>query len=288
MPRQGEPSNAAGISSLFARDPKTLVMSTARSLELATLLSMLSATLLACSDAGPSSTLPQPPNASATTQDAGIGTGAGSGRPAACQQPPLAAAQVLFVGETFIALTRSIPTFLAEQARQAGAIATDGKYRDGSVSGAELATGALLEQYRRAAAEAPAKLVVMNAGSNDLLFGGRCADGSDARCDELVTAAQALFAEMAEGGVTDVVYFFYPEPKGIGARIKPAMDTLRPQLQSLCETTALVRCHWLDLRPVFEGHPEYTGGDGMYPTYAGSRATANAIWELMGKTCLGA
>lgn len=204
-----------------------------------------------------------------------------------CQQPPLGAEEVLFVGETFIALTRAIPKFVAEQARQAGVIGPDAVYRDSSLSADELTTGAVLEQYRRAAGEHPAKLVLMNAGSTDLLLGGRCVDGLDARCNEVLTATEALFGEMAAGGVTDVVFFFNPDPAGIGARIKTGMDTLRPELQSRCETTALLRCHWLDLRPVFEGHPEYTSGDGMYPTHAGSRATANAIWDRISKRCPG-
>jgi hypothetical protein len=287
MPRQGEPSNAAGISSLFARDPNTAGMSTARSSELAILLSMLSAMLLACSDAAPPVSPPLTPDPRPSmNKDAGMST-MGSGKPPSCPQPHLAADQVLFLGETFIALTRAIPHFVAEQARESGANATTPKYRDGSLSAAELTTGAVLEQYRQANRESPAKLVVMNAGSNDLLFGGRCANGRDARCAEVVTATAALFAEMAEGGVADVVFFFYPEPSGIGARIKPALDTLRPELQSLCETTALLRCHWLDLRPVFEGHPEYIGGDGMYPTLAGSRRVATAIWDRLSQTCLG-
>ncbi|HEX2672789.1 MAG TPA: SGNH/GDSL hydrolase family protein, partial [Polyangiaceae bacterium] len=85
-------------------------------------------------------------------------------------------------------------------------------------------------------------------------------------------------------GVEHVVYFFYGDPVG-NPTLKDGLDLLRPLLQNACGRSA-VPCHWLDLRPVFAGHPEYVGTDGLVFTDAGASAAAAATFAFMQKQCV--
>jgi uncharacterized protein YndB with AHSA1/START domain len=64
------------------------------------------------------------------------------------------------------------------------------------------------------------------------------------------------------------------------------MDALRPLIEDACEKSP-VPCHFLDLRPVFEGrYDEFVQADGLNPTAAGSQATADAIWAILQELCI--
>jgi hypothetical protein len=89
---------------------------------------------------------------------------------------------------------------------------------------------------------------------------------------------------MAEDGVAQVLYVFYPTPLLDGVRER--IDALRPLIQGVCEASP-VPCHFLDLRPTFEGHySEYIQSGGLNPTAEGSQATAAVIWETMLELCV--
>ena len=90
----------------------------------------------------------------------------------------------------------------------------------------------------------------------------------------------------AMDGVKDVLYFFYPDPMGIGADIKAAMDVLRPEMQQLCVSTTAVRCVWVDQRQSWEGHYDKFTSDGIHPTEAGAAASADQIWKAMQDSCI--
>ena len=212
--------------------------------------------------------------------------GAMEPEPGACVKGTVAAGEVVFIGESFIALTNAIPRFTSELARSAGAIGAGDTYRSYAVSGTQLTTGAIPQQFTRAVADGPVKVVLMDGGGNDLLQAGRCQSGFDARCREIVEVVQELFAQMRADGVQDVVYFFYPDPMGIGASIKGAMDILRPEMKKACDEASDVRCVWVDQRESWDGnYDEYTR-DGIHPTDAGSRASAQQIWDAMVANCI--
>lgn len=204
---------------------------------------------------------------------------------ARCQRPGLQASELVFLGDSFLALTRALPDALGRHARETALLGSDDKLRDLSVAAAELSNGDLLSQYRRAAKSAPVKVVILNGGLYDLLLGGRCTQGNDARCAQVGAALSALLSAMSADGVQDVVYLGYPDPAGIGARIKPAMDTLRPQLQKLCEQASPIHCQFLDLRATWNGHAEYSV-DGVHPTSAGADAAAEVLWSTLTRACI--
>jgi hypothetical protein len=118
----------------------------------------------------------------------------------------------------------------------------------------------------------------MDGGGNDCLINN---NGNAA-----LSAATSLFQTMAQNNTQKVVYFFYPDPVGSGfASLKTCLDSLRPQMKAICDGLTSPKCYWLDLREVWNGHPEYTS-DGIHPTTAGSNATGDAIWEVMVENCV--
>jgi lysophospholipase L1-like esterase len=219
----------------------------------------------------------------------GVAPAAGAGgkeKPAdTCVKGQVKASEVVFIGESFVA-AGTIPADTSALARQAGTIGANESYRSYAVSGTQLTTGEIPSQFAQAVADGPVKVVLMDGGGNDLLWGGRCANGVDAGCTEVVTVVQTLFKTMKTDGVKDVVYFFYPDPLGIGASIKDAQDTLRPEMKRACDGAADVRCIWVDQRESWEGHYDTYTSDGIHPTAAGSQASAKQIWEAMVANCV--
>jgi hypothetical protein len=209
--------------------------------------------------------------------------------PSACPATQVTANEVLLIGDSFFATGHRIAAFLEELGRQSGALQPGARYRDNSSlvgnTLALLGTG-IEEQYVTASAESPVGAVIMNGGGADVLIGS---------CDELTPdcplladaadAAQALLSRMAADGVDHVVYAFYPDP--VEAELRGEIDALRPLIAAVCEASA-VPCHWVDLRPVFEGkYDSYVEADGINPTVEGAQAAALAIWETMEQACIG-
>jgi len=101
-----------------------------------------------------------------------------------------------------------------------------------------------------------------------------------------LAAAKTLFQKMGTDGVQKVQYFFYPDPVGSNyASLKTCLDSLRPDMKALCDGLTAPKCYWLDLRTVWNGHPEYTS-DGIHPTDTGSKVTGDAIWAEMVTNCI--
>ncbi|WP_437282202.1 SGNH/GDSL hydrolase family protein [Sorangium sp. So ce375] len=186
--------------------------------------------------------------------------------------------QVAVIGESFIAATHGITQQIEKQAKANGSLADNERYIDNSVSGTTLANDQIPSQYRKAAENGMIKYVLMDGGGNDCLLRG---DG-----DAALAAAKSLFETMEKDNVEKVVYFFYPDPIGNQyASLKSCLDTLRPKMKELCDGLTSPKCYWLDLRPTWNGHNDYTQ-DGIHPTSAGSIATGDAVWEAMEKNCV--
>lgn len=204
-------------------------------------------------------------------------------------QVTVTANHVLVIGDSFFATGHRVAAFLEESARQSGALLPGERYRDGSslLDNTLALLGAGIEQqYATASAESPVGAVLMTGGGADLLLGS--CDELTPDCPLLVAAAdaaQTLLARMADDGVEHVVYAFYPNP--LDAALRAEVDALRPLIASACEASP-VPCHWLDLRPVFEGkYDRYVEDDGINPTPDGAQAAARAIWDTMEQACIG-
>jgi len=208
--------------------------------------------------------------------------------PTSCEASGVTANEVVLLGDSFFAITHGITAFVEDAARQSGVLSPGERYRDfSSVTGNTLALlgNGLADQYAAAAAESPAKVVIMTGGGADVLIGS--CDVISADCPLLVdatNAASALFERMANDGVEHIVYVFYPDP--FDATLRDEVDALRPLLQAACEGSRTA-CHWVDLRPAFAGNEaSYLDSEGTTPTSAGAQASAAAIWAVMQQQCI--
>jgi hypothetical protein len=218
--------------------------------------------------------------------------------------------QVVIVGDSYINwVSHTLPADLASVSGQDG-------WRMYALGGAAMAAGGIAElipaQFEDAVAQDPNIVaVVMDGGGNDVLVadalkypgGGDCKNNeyspSIPVCQEIVKnasdTAHTLWLRMAEVGVRDVVYFWYPTtPVGTiigGGNPNPIGDYSAPIYQKICEgmtkeTNGKLNCYFVDMRPVFDGHPEYFAPTDVHPDPAGSAAMAKAIWERMVKECV--
>jgi len=208
-------------------------------------------------------------------------------------------------------------TFQADMAAQAGE-----NWRFYAVAGASMASGGVQlqlipDQIETAVLADPnIKLVIMDGGGNDILIpaatwigGADCKNNPDAAniqvCRDIVDAAVAKSEQgmdrMVELGIPDVVYFFYPEvPVGtvLGGTAPNAMlHYALPLAKQTCEgaearTGGKLRCHFIDMVPVFEACQAAPPLDGcfaatdIHPNSNGSKAMAEAIWQRMQADCL--
>jgi hypothetical protein len=210
-----------------------------------------------------------------------------------CVKGQVKASEVVFIGTSVIA-AGTTPQETAALARTAGTIGASESYRSYAQVGAELIpTGGttiqtIPSQFMTAASAGAVKVVLMEGGINDLEWGGACAKGADdAACMQLVVTVQTLFKTMKDAGVKEVVYFFYPDPSGsMGAALVDAANTLRPKMKAACDGSTDVHCVWVDLRDSWKDHYAMYTSDGIHPTAAGSKATAQAVWDAMVKNCV--
>ena len=205
-----------------------------------------------------------------------------------CMPTNLAPDDVLILGDVLIELSIFTPQ-LEQAAVKAGILSSGQHFRnDAAAVSSLLATGQFSfdNQYTSARADGPARVIVMDGGATDVL-NGQCAGMLTPDCPAAhaaVNGAEQLFARFAKDGVEHIVYFFYGDPVG-NSGLKDGIDLMRPLLQNACGRS-VVPCHWLDLRPLFAGHPEYVGTDGLVFTDAGATAAAAATFAFMQKQCV--
>jgi lysophospholipase L1-like esterase len=208
--------------------------------------------------------------------------------------------QVVMIGDSYLALSGDVTTQLLRYARGAGALGETEAYRTYYVSGTQMSGGIIgpniPAQFQEAVTADPhVRFVVMDGGGNDILVGNSgCITTQpppgNASCaqtvEDAIAAANALFSKMKAAGVEKVVYFFYPHlPTAGKPYVNETVDYAFPLVEAACDS-APVPCYFVDLRPAFDGHPEYIGPDGIHPTTAGSDVIALLLWEKMQEACI--
>jgi hypothetical protein len=235
------------------------------------------------------------------------GSGGSAGNPS---QPPCEskASQTVIIGDSYI--NWASHTLPADLAREAGET-----WRLYAVGGSSMATGGIAgfipDQFEQALAADPNILfVVMDGGGNDILIpaatwvgGADCKNNANSPtipvCQQIVQAAIdraiKLMDRAASVGVRQVVYFFYPHvPNGTlvgGQNPNAILDYALPIVRSTCEeararTGGKLSCYFVDMIPVFNGHPEYFAPADIHPNATGSAAMAKAIWGAMKSGCV--
>lgn len=217
--------------------------------------------------------------------------------------------QVILMGDSYINwLSHTFPTDLYAEAGQ-----TFRSYAIGAYSMGSGGIGFIPTQFDTAiAADPDIKVIVLDGGGNDVLVpdtvqfpqGASCKNDLNSPnipdCQKIVEkaidTALSLMERVVAQGVTDVVYFFYPHvPEGtlIGGLYPNAiLDYALPRVKAACDgaeamTGGQLRCHFVDLVPVFEGHPEWFAAGDIHPNPAGSQAMAKAVWQKMQDACVG-
>ncbi|HEX5657038.1 MAG TPA: SGNH/GDSL hydrolase family protein [Polyangiales bacterium] len=218
--------------------------------------------------------------------------------------------QVMIIGDSYINWpTHTLPADLAQESGQTG-------WRLEAIGGSAMSSGGIAgfipDQYTASQArDADVHTVVMDGSGNDVLIPditidpfGSCKQDAKAdtlaQCKQIVSASQAtieeLFDQMAADGVRDVVYFWYPHvPTGTllgGAYPNVISDYAKPLIGQTCTSTSVrtngaLRCQFVDMTPVFEGHDDWFFPGDIHPTSEGSAAMAKAIWQVMEDECIG-
>ena len=237
-------------------------------------------------DAGPART----GGTTGMRRDGGPGTGTGgktggtggtagstTTTPGDCQKGQTKGSEVVIMGESFYALSpQYIQNRIQDNARKAGSLGASDTYRNVAVSGQTMNYVATTEWPN--AAKSTVKYVIMDGGGID------CMSSSCSTCPGDFTT---LLGKMATAGVLDVIYTRYPEPgspPGSNTTLKGNLDTLMPKMQTVCEGTTSPRCHWVDLRPVWQTNDVQS--DGLHPTQSGGDHVGDLIWSEMQKDCI--
>jgi lysophospholipase L1-like esterase len=223
-----------------------------------------------------------------------------------CLEKP---SQVVILGDSYVI---AYPDTLLEPriealARADGALGSDETYRNYAVPGTSMGNGQIPSQFNDTAmaADPDIETVIMDGGGNDVLLGpSQCKEpgsSQDQTCKDVVQkgidVAIELYKNMAEAGVKDVVYFFYPHiiDGGLFSGTKPneILDYSYPLIEANCDDAEArlagkLKCHFIDLRTPFEGHTaDYINAfDGVHPTAAGADVIAEEIWNTMKSNCI--
>jgi hypothetical protein len=192
-----------------------------------------------------------------------------------CPHSQVRANEVAWIGDTWVTVPATQYTRVRDYARALEATdLTD--YTIAAAAGAGIA--AITKQYQTAEASATkVKVLIMDGGTWDTIQQG----ATDAVIADVVATFRQLLTQVAaDGTVAHIIYFLCPALAGI-----PGVATLRPLLRQAC-TNSAVPCEFLDLDPLWTGHPEYTASTGFQATEAGAIVIADAIWSVMQDNCI--
>ncbi len=194
---------------------------------------------------------------------------------------------VMVIGDSYFAMSGEIVRALENEARNAGILGANDRFRNNPVSGATLANNGIPSQYKNGISSGKVKYVIMDGGGNDCLQGWSSPPYNENTpfIKNATDAVTNLLKDMKNDGVVKVFYLFYPNPNGDLNGLKGKLDALRPIMQATVANAAIKpETYFFDIRPAWDGHlSEYTLPDGIHPTTAGSVATAKAMWAEMQK-----
>lgn len=244
------------------------------------------------------------------SSDAGVDAGSTTTIRPPCLQD---SNQIVMIGDSYVNwITHTFPT---DMNTTSGLTIAD--FAVGGTSMGSGGIGLIPPQFDSALLTHPNILaVIMDGGGNDILVpdtvqfpnGGDCKNlgtqsPSISDCQAIVQkaldAGTKLFMHMAESGVKDAMYFFYPHvPTNTWLATDPngMLDYALPKIKAACDgayqasiqlnPAKPIRCHFVDMVPVFDGHPEYFASGDLHPNSTGSKAMAEAVWAKMKQDCV--
>jgi lysophospholipase L1-like esterase len=252
----------------------------------------------------------------ANTAGAAGSGGAGSDTKNPCVTKP---SEIVLIGDSYITGYNGSPALQPAL----GMVNPDAaKWRNYAIAGISMQAGGLPllpppgvmyipDEFTEAVnADKDIKVVVMDGGGNDALIppagspAANCKNdtmaGTNPACQQLVAAtlktADTLMQKMADAGVKNVVYFWYPHIPGgaLGGTDPNAInDYAAPLVKMGCEgtlskTSGKMSCVFIDLRmPFGDNYAMTIVSDGVHPTQAGQMILANQIINTMKSNCIG-
>ena len=197
-----------------------------------------------------------------------------------CAHAQVNANEVLWIGDSWILIPGGQTTRVRDLARAAGAIGPNDSYVIGAAPATTMPT--IAGQYdTQEAGATKVKVLIMDGGTWETIQASNAGTSISAAASGAGSAFSQHLAKVAsDGTVEHVVYFIPPELSTI-----PGVAELRPLVKQACEQSTVL-CHFLDLNPLWTGHPEYTGAGAFLPTDAGAVVLADAIWALMQQNCI--
>jgi lysophospholipase L1-like esterase len=220
--------------------------------------------------------------------------GAGGGTEPCLAKP----SEVVAVGDSYVAAPVMLVPKVEQLAIADGALMQGDMYRDYSIPGATIGStqspGTIPPQWTRAKqADSDIKFVIMDGGGNDILAVATTCLGAGASMNPTCTGIvqqvsdviTQMMSDMKAVGVRDVVYVLYPHVPAGGAELT---DYSVSQAQQLCASgsTDTFKCHLVDTRMAFQGHPEYFSGDPIHPNAMGAQVIAQLVWDTMKTNCI--
>jgi hypothetical protein len=214
--------------------------------------------------------------------------------------------QLIVIGDSYINwISHTFPDDIVKESGQ--------KWRMEAIGGTSMGSGGIGpipdQFYNSIKADPDAHTMLMDGGGNDILvadptldFFHECQEPGSSKkenCQKIVSlalaAADKLTLDAAAKGIRDVVYFFYPHVPAntilSGSQPNEILDYALPMVRSFCEeretkTNGKLRCHFVDMVPVFEGHKDWFNED-IHPNSMGSQAMAKHLWKFMTDKCIG-
>jgi len=246
---------------------------------------------------------------SAAGSSAVAGTSGAAGSAAERVKPPCLkkSSQFIALGDSYVNwITHSFPDDFKKEF---------GEYRMYAVGGASMASGGISgfipDQLTMAIREDKDIIAgVMTGGGNDILIADTimypgsdaCKDRTDSAtmkvCQDVVKNALDTAGKMmksaADAGIKDVIYMYYPHIPGGGfGGMNPnvILDYSLPMARAVCEgaeaaTSGKMRCHFLDLQPVFEGQTGWFADDGIHENSMGSAVMAKEVVKILKAECI--
>lgn len=193
-----------------------------------------------------------------------------------CERGATSPDEVLWIGDSWVTIPGLQHERVRDLARAAGALGKNSDYANLAAPATTISD--ITAQYSsREAGGIKVRVLIMDGGTWDTLT----ANGSATSVSRAVAGFKDLLAKVAsDGTVEHIVYYLMPELPSI-----PGVAALRPELTRACAESS-VPCHFLDLQPLWSGHPEYTASDGIQASEAGATVIGDQIWAIMRAQCI--
>jgi hypothetical protein len=184
--------------------------------------------------------------------------------------------EVLWIGDTWVVLPGIQHTRVRDYARATGAIGTNDDYVISAAAATTMAD--IAKQYdTRQAGATKVKVLISVGGGWDIIMSG----GTEASATSAAQTFERHLAKVAtDGTVRQILHYFYPDLPAV-----PGLARLRPLLAQACARST-VPCNFLDLQPLWIGHPEFTDPSGIQASDSGAQKIADAVWDLMPRNCI--